>query len=174
MLPACLWLLPALATGQTLAEAARKEKERRKRNQEAGVETRVITEKELKSAGGTLANDPGDPPTVVAGSTPGAQEAAEGAELEDREDHEELWRKRAAQARSRVEEARQAHETLASLHLSPGDYFVDDQGKVVIRSLDHLRELIAKARAELDAAEKGLEQLEETARRSNVPAGWLR
>ena len=60
------------------------------------------------------------------------------------------------------------------MHLSPGEYFVDDQGKVVIRSLGHLRELIAKAKAELDAAEKGLAQLEETARRNNVPPGWLR
>ncbi len=94
--------------------------------------------------------------------------------LEERDNQKELWRKRAAQARARVEKARKNHEALASVHLSPGGFFVDDQGKVVIRSLDHLRELVAKAKTELAAAEKGLEQLEEDARRQSVPPGWLR
>jgi len=176
MIPAFLLLLPSLAAGQSLAEAARKEKERRKRNREAGVEARVVTEEDLKNASGTLANDPDDAPAVVSGAVPKrkAPGATRDSESRKREDQKELWRKRAAQARARVEKARKTHETLASMHLAPGEYYVDEQGKVLVRSLDHLRELVAKAKTELAAAEKGLEQLEEDARRQSVPPGWLR
>ena len=177
MIPASLLLLPSLVAGQSLAEAARREKERRERNREAGVEARVVTEEDLKNAPGTLANDPDEAPAVVsgaAGARDAKREADTRAQFERRKDQEELWRTRAAQARARVEKARKTHDVLTSLHLAPGEYFMDEQGKVLIRSLDHLRELIGKAKAELEASEKGLEQLEEAARRNNVPPGWLR
>jgi hypothetical protein len=44
----------------------------------------------------------------------------------------------------------------------------------VIGSVGELQKLTADAKAELDAAQKALEDLEEEARRANVPPGWLR
>ena len=53
-----LVLLPGLAGAQSLGDAARKEKDRRKRLEESGVKPRELTDKDLRSGKGTLANDP--------------------------------------------------------------------------------------------------------------------
>ena len=60
------------------------------------------------------------------------------------------------------------------MHLVPGYEYVDSSGRTVIRSIEELQGLTARAKAEREAAEKALEDLLEEARRANVPPGWLR
>ena len=79
-----------------------------------------------------------------------------------------------AAARERVDKTRRAHETLAGMHLVPGYQYADSSGRTVIRSVEELQGLTARAKAEREAAEQALEDLLEQARRANVPPGWLR
>jgi hypothetical protein len=51
---------------------------------------------------------------------------------------------------------------------------VDDGGKTVIRDLAHLREIVARAKADLSAARRALDNLEDEARRKGALPGWLR
>ncbi len=60
------------------------------------------------------------------------------------------------------------------LNLVPGMRYVDEKGQTVIGSVRELQGLTRRARAELAAAEKALEDLHDEARRAGVPPGWLR
>jgi F0F1-type ATP synthase membrane subunit b/b' len=51
---------------------------------------------------------------------------------------------------------------------------VDDNGNVIVETLDQLRALVAEASRELIDAEKAAADLEEQARRAGVPPGWRR
>lgn len=172
--------LPSLAWGQSLGEVAQKEKERRKQNEQAGVKARVVTEEDLKNNKGQLANDPGAASAKSATPTKPPQDESLFPEEEsrssgpDRRQQEASWRARAAQARERIAATKKAYEFLNSQYLAQGERFVDEQGRTVIASVEQLREMIAKAKAAMDAAQKALVDLEESARRQNVPPGWLR
>jgi len=176
-----LLTLPSLAWGQSLGEVAQKEKERRKQNEQAGVKTRVVTEEDLKNNKGQLANDPG---AASAKSATPATKPAQGESLfpeeesrssgPDRRQQEASWRARAAQARERIAVTKKTYEFLNSQYLAQGERFVDEQGRTVIASVEQLRAMIAKAKSAMDAAEKALVDLEESARRQSVPPGWLR
>ncbi len=52
--------------------------------------------------------------------------------------------------------------------------YVDEKGATVIGSVRQLQGLTRRARAELAAAEKALEDLLEQARRAGAQPGWLR
>jgi hypothetical protein len=166
-----LALLPAVAGAQSLGEAARKEKERRKQLEAAGVKPRELTDKDLRSGKGTLANEPG---TTEVSDAPPPQASTADPEDVSRKRAEIEWRGRVAQARARVEANRRRYEYLNGLALIPGQRVVDDDGKPVICSVEMLRGMIANAKARWEAAEKHLENLQESARRQNVPPGWLR
>jgi hypothetical protein len=79
-----------------------------------------------------------------------------------------------AEARQKVDAARKKHDALASLNLVPGYEYVDASGRTLIGSVGQLQALTARAKADLEAAERELEDLLEAARRANVPPGWLR
>jgi hypothetical protein len=79
-----------------------------------------------------------------------------------------------AQAQARRERARKTYEGLTRMYLVNGEYYVDARGRTVIGSVEQLQRLTARAKAELEAAEKAVETLEEQARRAGVPPGWLR
>ena len=51
-------LTPSLVFGQSLAEAARQEKERRKKIQESSSTSKVVSNEELQTNKGSVANDP--------------------------------------------------------------------------------------------------------------------
>jgi hypothetical protein len=170
--------LPALATAQGLGDAAKKEKARRK-TADPATGTRTYTETDLKGLP-PIANE-GDKTTGAAdgatGSAPGPAEATDRpASGEDalRARDEQMWRDRLAKADARLEAARRAHETLSSLSLVPGYVYQDAHGRTVIGSVEQLQQMTARAKADLDAAQKAREDLLEEARRANVPPGWLR
>ena len=156
----CLFL-PALVGGQSLAELAKKEKERREKNREHGVEVRLINKGEV------TVDEPDDP-------TPPEEEGKDDTEKPDRQKMEVMWRNRVSEARARILAAREQDDFYRELYLGQGGYYVDGQGDVVIKTLAHLQQLAGDAKTELDEAEQALDDLTERARRENIPPGWLR
>jgi hypothetical protein len=172
---AVLLTLSGLATAQSLGEAARKEKERRKQLEAAGVKSRELTDKDLRSGKGTLANDPQIPAAGEASSAP-AQASNAAKEEENARRSEAAWRDRVAKARARLDATRKEYEALSNRVITPGgddSGWVDEFGRIKIDPMG-IRDKIAKAKADWDAAEKALEDLLESARRQGVPPGWLR
>lgn len=168
------------ALAQDMAEAARRERERRKKAQEAGQASAVVTNDELKTTKGALANDPGAAAAPAASEVRKARRVAPKSESaipdsnQDRREAEQQWHERAAQLRGEIESWQERHDYWSSLYLAPGDYFVDDEGRKLVGSPENLQKLIAGAKARLDEARKALADLEDQARRENVPPGWLR
>jgi hypothetical protein len=174
-----LSLSPALVLGQSLADVAQKEKERRQKNQEKGVKPRVVTDEELKAGEGKLANDPSKPGMYQAATESPSGGVASGGGAEKTEQAEPAgeaaWRGRMADARAKVEAARKKHEAFSQMWLVPdGSYYVNKKTGERIQSVEQLQAMTAAAKAELDAAEKAVEDLELEARRASVPPGWLR
>jgi len=188
---AAILVLPPVTAAQGLGDASKKEKARR----EQGKVTKAKTYSQddlatLPPVANEPATDSGEATPTPATRLPAPSRAEEvrpaGGEpiFQDetstatkgsaRRSDENLWRGRVAQARARVERARQKHQTLAGLNLVPGYEYQDAHGRTVIRSVEQLQGMTAAAKAELDAAEKALADLLEEARRENVPPGWLR
>jgi len=174
-------LCPALVWGQSLADVAQKEKERRKKNEEAGVKPKVVTEADLKAGKGELANDPDELGVSEPASSPppggGPRlESSPGMSEEVRRQADEAsWRSRKARAVAKLDAAKQKYETLSQMWLAPiGEYYADKSGKPVISSVQQLQEMTARAKAEMEAAQKALDDLEAEAHRAGVPPGWLR
>jgi cell pole-organizing protein PopZ len=164
-----LMVLPALLSAQSLGQVAEKEKERRKQNEKAGTKAPVITEDELKNNKGRLANNPSEPGAAAAGTTSSAPITPP-----TRRD-EQAWRSRAAQARARLAQATRTYETLNGQYLAPGERFVSRKtGQTVVRDKEQLQAMVAQAKANMMAAQKALDDLEDSARRQSIPPGWLR
>jgi hypothetical protein len=165
LLPALvLVLLPSLAAAQSMGDAAAKERERRRKAREAGeASVPVVTEKELKANPGKLANNPADAPAVPA-SSPAPTLARGLASTSSAE--EESWRGRAAGLRARIDAARQQYESTREREFK-GPYYRGE-------SSEGLRLAVARAKQALEAAEKALQDLEDSARRQGIPPGWLR
>ena len=164
-------LLPVSAVAQGLGDAAKKEKDRRERP--APVPAKTYTQDDLKALP-PLANEGSSPSAEASASTsppPATQETVRQPAHDDagkRAQDEQMWRSRVAASRERVESARQKHEALAARGGDP---------RWALRGLrtDLVDpKVIAAAKADLDAAQKALDDLLEEARRANVPPGWLR
>ncbi len=127
-------VLPALVSAQSLGQVAEKEKERRKQHEKTGAKAPVISEEELKSNKGRLANDPSEPGAATPGTT-----------------------------------------STAPITPPSGRDVVDTRtGKTLVRDKEQLQRLVAEAKASMVAAQKALDDLEESARRQSIPPGWLR
>jgi hypothetical protein len=184
-----LILVPAFAMGQSLGDAAAKERERRRKLQETGAASAVIDGDALKANRGTLANDPRAVPSPSPSTSKGGAKASpppsprpasavpplvhEPPPLAP-DNSEAAWRERASDARERVELWQKRYDFWSSQHLAPGDYFVDDDGRKLVGSAENLQQITARAKAQLEAAGQALADLEESARRQSVPPGWLR
>jgi hypothetical protein len=165
-------LTPSLVFGQSLAEAARQEKERRKKIQESTSSTsKVVSDEELQTNKGSVANDP---QASSASTGTGSQSSQPATPAWDKARDEQAWRDRAARAEARLADAKQRYETLNGLTLTQGQYYVDKDGKKVIGSLEQLRQKIDQAKAEYDDAQRDRDAVFEGARRAGVPPGWLR
>ena len=167
---ACL-AVAAPAAGQGLGDASKKEKQRREKSADT---VKSYSDDDLEELD-PIANDADakKPAAPVVTPTRGSSGRQEG-QRPDRRDEEDRWRTRVAQARGRVDEERSRYEHAASLTLVPGYALVDDDNRIVASSVEELQENTARAKARLEAAEKTLADLLETARRQGVPPGWLR
>jgi hypothetical protein len=188
-----LLLIATAGYAQSLGDVARQETERRKKVQsEKGSSSSVVGEEALAKAADQREREaangesaPSQPTPNASGqrsaprpaepqNTPSAANNDLERERQQREKDEATWRKRMANAEARVQKARAHHDRVKGLTLTPGDYLVDERGRVVVRSVEHLQQIVADAKGELEAAEKALEDLTESARREGVPPGWLR
>lgn len=164
------------AWGQSLGDVAKKESERRKKNQEAGVKPRTFGQEDLAGGTGSVANDPVAAPAKPA-SEPGATRPAGSSRPDaasNRAAEEMMWRDRYAAAKGRLQAAQEYYDFLNGHHLAPGEWFEDRRGRTVIRDAEQLQAMVARARNERVAAQKALDDLLEAARRANVPPGWVR
>src|SRR5262249_41574218 len=179
-----LCLLPMVSAGQSLGSAAKKEKDRHKKNQEAGVKARTVTDDDLAAnrpadapaPSSSSSSTPASPPAERSGTAVGVvpPPSNDDAEAGRRAAQESQWRSRMASARARLDRAKKTYDTLTKMSLVPGEEYVDEKGRAVVTSAEQLQKLTAQAKAEVDAAQKSLDDFEERARRENVPPGWLR
>jgi hypothetical protein len=177
----CLVVLPSLTVGQSLGDAARKERERRDRVRETGARTRTLTEEDLATTKGALANDPKAQPTKSesgessqrgGGTTPRGPSAVGPEEASSRS--EEHWRRRIAEARVRLEEAQRRNDALQRMIRIGQPARYDANGRRVMYSIHQLKQMADVAAAELASAQTARENVLEEGRRSSIPPGWLR
>ncbi len=181
-------LAPSLAWGQSLGDAAAKERERRRKLKETGTTSAVVDGDALKASKGTLANDPRAVPAPKASPSPGPVSATPlrqsrtsvippvgGVEAPQAvEENEAFWRAQAKEAREEVEHWQARVDYWSNLSLAPGQYFVDDDGTKLVGSPETLQKIVGRAKAHLAEAKQAFEDLETEARRKSVPPGWLR
>jgi hypothetical protein len=183
--------LPLVSAGQSLGSAAKKERERREKNKKEGVVAREFSEEEVfgekekesapegepaEEAESSGAPSSGAGEAVIPGVNSNLEDADERYERESRERQrsEAEWRSKAASARSRIDVARQRVQFFEGLHLGPNEYYVDENGRTVVESVEQLQQMTREAKAELAAAERDWKQMQDEARRSGIPPGWLR
>lgn len=168
----CLRASVALAqTPPSLAELAQKEQERRKTLK--GTVGKVYSDKDLpKAATPPIASTVPATPTVVQGENKPTESKAN-----DQKD-ETWWRNRMLQAR---EAQRRAESFAAALQsqingLTTDVVNRDDPYQRAKLSDDRLKALseLQRVTSEIEQAKKDIADIEEEARRANVPPGWLR
>jgi hypothetical protein len=174
----CLVTLPAFANAQSLGEAAQKERGRREKVRDAGGSARTLTEEDLATTKGTLANDPNAP--AAAAAKPDGGTAASGQIRRpipagsSPEAQEEYWRKRVAEARARVEQARRRNDAIQSMIRVGQGAMYDENGRRVIYSVHQMKTIADAAEADLAAAQAALEKVVEEGRHAGALPGWLR
>lgn len=181
--------LPLASEGQSLGSVAKKERDRRDKNKKEGVAAREFSEEEVfgeKEEEKAPEDDAGEETesseessseeAVIPGVDPKLEADGDQFEKESRERRrsEAEWRSRASNARSRIAEARKRVQFFEELYLPPNGRYVDVNGNTVIESLDHLQRLTREAKEELAAAEQAWKQIQDEARRTGIPPGWLR
>jgi hypothetical protein len=168
----CLRAGVALAqTPPSLAELAQKEQERRKTLK--GTVGKVYSDKDLpKAATPPIASTVPATPTVVQAENKPAESKAN-----DQKD-ETWWRNRMLQAR---EAQRRAESFAAALQsqingLTTDVVNRDDPYQRAKLSDDRLKALseLQRVTGEIEQVKKDIADIEEEARRANVPPGWLR
>ncbi|MGH9321297.1 MAG: hypothetical protein ACRD3V_15605 [Vicinamibacteria bacterium] len=153
----------AVASAQSLAEVAKKEKERRTTNK--GDSKRVITDRELTSS------FPGLPTSSTTGSSRESTEEAEAgagegaAEPQDETKTQDYWQNRVKTSKDKIAKIEQQ---LQSENWGDGQRVgVDPRGMNNLSGRQQAEQQLTAARAELDAVRT-------EARRAGVPPGWVR
>jgi len=186
-----LALLPVLVTGQSLGDAARREKERRAVKRPPA---RVYGDQDLGSGSAEAAEDgkgKGDDPASgeagaesradSTGSTPAADDfstsAADDAAVKARARTEESWRARAHPVREAYE---LAERRVKRLEAQVAELEREGRKQTFVYGVyggaaaDRARERLEQARRDLAVAGKAWEDFQDEARRAGVPPGWLR
>jgi hypothetical protein len=170
--------------GSSLADIARRQKEQRER-QGKKPSLGVIDNESLRKGGQGTESAPGKGAAKPKASpTPAPRTAAATAppmpEWRDLKGRSEAdWRRLMAGVRDRIAAAEGRVKTLeADAKRYENDFYAWSDGnyrdRVIRPAWDQAREELGKARTELEAARAQLSGLEEDARQSNAPPGWLR
>lgn len=162
-----LGLSVGLSSAQSLVDLAKKEKERREKNQTS--ETKVITDRDLQSHGRlpetlppTTATEQGSEDPVAAGDEGEGEE-----EEQDETQNREYWQQRVEGVKKKIQDL---EEQLASPDMTWNEGLRDDVNPLGQKNLSRRQELetqLAQARTELQT-------IQEEARRAGVPPGWAR
>jgi len=174
------WASPV--AGQSLAAVARKEEVRRKQLKQP---SKVISNKDLRQ--GDTAPRPVTPPpaaTPPPAPDPAAPDAAGAAgdkpldESAQRDQDEQAWRQKMADARLALERSQMYADALQSkINALWTDFTArDDPAQRAQLELERKRALAEQERVkgEIEAQKKAISDLEEEARKAGVPPGWLR
>ncbi len=173
------------AGGSSLADIARRQKEQREREGKK-PSLGVITNESLRKGGAAATPTPAPKAASrgrgTAGPTPAAPSPTpvpipEWRDLQGRTEAD--WRRMVAEARTNQTATENRVKTLeAEVKRLENDFYAWSDGnyreRVIKPAWDQAREDLAKARQELDEARARMSDLEEEARRSNAPPGWLR
>jgi hypothetical protein len=173
-----------VAYGQSLADVARKEGERRK-----AIKTpaHVFTIQDVQKASGAdptapVAAPPAATPAPAASgaSAPGAAAAAppEPSEAEPPAQDEAYWRGRFASAREKLERSTAYIDALKTQYSVLANRFIalSDAAErgAVFAEMQKAEAEINRLQEEVSQQTQELADLEEQARRAGVPAGWIR
>jgi hypothetical protein len=160
------------AGAESLGDAARREKERRQKNKDAGIVARVVGPDEV----GTSRDEPA-PATPEKPAAPHTyavhrDEALGRPETRpfERPTQEAMWRSAAQAARQRLEDAQRRYDEA----MKRGPYSAGVCPRTRARYADRVLERQQQAKAELDAAKMAMAELEDGARRAGALPGWLR
>ena len=164
------------AGAQSLADVARKEEARRK---DIKKPSRVITNKDLK------ASDNAAPPPPADAQAPAPAAEAPSDKTEDGQpkaeapaSDEQVWRQKMADARTALDRSQTHLDALQNridglwAQFTAHDNYVERE-KIEADRKKALAEY-DRVKAEIEDNKKAIADLEEQARRANVPAGWLR
>ena len=167
----CVRAGAVLAQAPSLVELALKEQERRKTLK--GTASKVYSDKDLPKSGPPVVASAVPPTPAVIPPEPQPAEA----KPDDQKD-EAWWRARIAQAREAQRRAEAFAEALQSRinALSTDVVNRDDpyqRAKIADDRLKALAEL-QRVTTEIEQSKKEIADIEEDARKSNVPPGWLR
>lgn len=173
------WASPA--AGQSLAAVARKEEARRKQLKQP---SRVITNKDLR-AGDAGPRAVAQPPVAAPAPAPAADAAAPGApgdkpvdEATQREQDEQAWRQKMADAKLTLERSQMYADALQSkINALWADFTArDDPAQRAQIELERKRALAEQERVkgDIETQKKAISDLEEEARKAGVPPGWVR
>jgi hypothetical protein len=164
----------ASLAGQTLADVARKEEERRKTVKAAG---KTYTNKDLGTLPpGTPAPQPVPKPATPADADP-AKDAEKPADKEPVKD-QAYWAGRMKELQTQVQRDQTYVDALQTRVNSLATDFVnrDDPAQRAVLTGERQKTLgeLDRLKKQIEAGKKAIADLEEEARRANVPPGWLR
>ena len=167
----------ATASAQSLADVARQEEARRKGVAGAGkVYTNDALQPEPPPSPGSVppaSPAPAAPATPAAGDKP-ADPAAPGATPKTEAD----WKKRIADERDALLRAQTFAEALQSrINVLSADFVnVDDPARRDVVAADRQKALseLDRVKAEIQAHQKKITDIQTEARKAGVPAGWVR
>lgn len=168
-------------SGQSLADVVRVSKEARK-DQKPKTSLGTITNESLHKGGSTPAvtsKGPSKTPAASAVRKEPTPAPTYDVPRDDQGRSEAQWKATMDHARSLVQDGeRRVKELETKSKQLENDFYAQSDGYrrdgVIKPAWDKSRDELAKARLDLDAARKSLEDLSEEARRSNAPPGWLR
>ncbi len=169
-----------VAHAQSLADVARAEEARR---QSVRQPSRVYTNADLRPdftrptpaapASGSSFDAAADA-TAVEPDTPDAEGAEPGAPAQD----QAYWANRMAEARTNLERSRTFAQALQNRVDALWTDFVNRDNPVERATIEQERikalEELARVKKDIDDHTKAIADIEEDARRANVPRGWLR
>ncbi len=170
------WASPT--AGQSLAAVARQEEARRK---QVTQPSRVITNKDLRPVDGArppVAQPPPGQAPAPDTATPGEPGDKPVDESAQREQDEQAWRQKMADARVALERSQMYADALQSKINSLWADFTarDDPAQRAQLELERKRALAEQERVkgEIETQKKAIADLEEEARKAGVPPGWIR
>ena len=168
----------ALASGSQVADAAKKEKERR---QKITTPSKVFTNKDVEDF--KVKNDLGDEPSSAEEAPPegegdtGIVNYGPGS-TPDTSNDETYWRNRYKEATARVEDlqaqADQLQKTINGLLLNVSNYEGIAAGPQLNAQLGEMKDQLNQINQDLANARQALEDLQEEARKAGAPPGWVR
>ncbi len=173
-----LFLVGAAVSAQSLGDLARQEAERRKNVKASG---KVYTNDSVRSESTSAA--PATPqPAQPEGSTdaPARPNAPPGKAVAPADDpkQEPYWKKRITAARDSLSRAQTFAEALQSrINVLSADFVNRDdpaQRNVVAADRQKATDELARVNGEIAQFQKAITDIQDEARRANVPAGWVR